>query len=90
MKKLLALLALASVWAGAMAADKDGGGSAERVAEKFLVGRFIVMSAPDVHGDSATVYALVADQKCKIELRRDVTANPDGWRVQALDCKRGQ
>ncbi|HDR9761526.1 hypothetical protein KDX16_15685 [Burkholderia vietnamiensis] len=89
MKKLLVLLALASVWSGAMAADGDGESSAGRVAEKFLASKFIAMGAPDIHGDGATVYAQVAGQKCKVELRRDMIANPEGWRVQALDCAQG-
>lgn len=90
MKKLVVLLALASVWGGAMAADEGGDSSAGRVAESFLARRFIVMGAPDVHGESATVYAQVADQKCKVELQRDLVANPDGWKVKALDCAHGR
>lgn len=89
MKKLVVLLALASLWGGAMAADENGESSAGRVAEKFLARRFIAMGAPDVHGDGATVYAQVAGQKCKVELRRDMIANPEGWRVQALACAQG-
>lgn len=89
MKKMVVLLALASAWGGAMAADESGESSAGRVAEKFLASRFIAMGAPNVHGDSATVAAQVAGQKCKVELRRDMIANPEGWRVQALDCAQG-
>lgn len=90
MKKLVVSLALASVWVGAIAADETGERSAGHVAESFLARRFIVMGAPDVHGEGATVYAQVADQKCRVELQRDFVANPDGWRVKALDCANGR
>lgn len=63
--------------------------AAKELAPKFLLQMFTVVDEPVVDGDTATVNAVILNQKCVLTMLRTKgsdSTNPYGWLVSKQSC----
>lgn len=63
--------------------------AAKELAPKYLVKMFTVVDEPIIDGDTATVNAVILNQKCVLTMQRTKgtdSENPYGWLVKKQSC----
>ena len=91
MNRALSVMAFAvflSAAGSCVAAQAGSSDAAKELVPEYLGKLYTVVETPVMAGNKATVKAKLVDLSCTLELVRHATANPSGWVVETVDCKK--